>query len=442
MKKNQKAIWGWALYDWANSAFATTVMAGFFPVFFKVFWSHGANVNVSTARLGLGNALASLIVALMAPILGAAADKSDTRKKFLILFAYLGVLMSASLFLVGKGQWVLAVFCYCLGAIGFAGANIFYDALLPSVTGRDRIHYVSSLGFSMGYLGGGLLFLFNVLITLNPSWVGLPNESEAIRWSFLSVALWWGGFMVFTILWVPKSRNAEPAGRLVDMIKDGFGQVLVTLGRIRRLKMVFLFLLAYWLYIDGVDTIIRMAVDYGMSLGFATNDLIVALLIVQFVGFPAALVFGKLGQKWGARKAIFLAIGIYILVTIYGTLMSQQIDFYILAVVIGLVQGGIQALSRSYYAGLIPMGQEAEFYGFYNMLGKFAAIIGPFLMGIVGLIARRLLMPPTPTPEQVIVVGRLASRFSIGSVLILFILGALLLYFVDEEKARADLDRL
>ncbi len=442
MKNNQKTVWGWALYDWANSAFATTVMAGFFPVFFKVFWSHGANVNVSTARLGLGNALASLIVALMAPVLGAIADKSDTRKTFLILFAYLGVLMTASLFLVEKGQWVLAVFCYCMGTIGFSGANIFYDALLPSVTNRDRIHYVSSLGFSMGYLGGGILFLFNVLITLNPSWVGLPNEAAAIRWSFLSVALWWGGFTVFTILWVPKGRTADPAVRFVDTIKDGFGQVLVTLGRIRRLKMVFLFLLAYWLYIDGVDTIIRMAVDYGMSLGFATNDLIVALLIVQFVGFPAALVFGKLGQKWGPRKAIFLAIGIYILITIYGTLMSRQIDFYILAVVIGLVQGGIQALSRSYYAGLIPSGQEAEFYGFYNMLGKFAAIIGPFLMGMVGLIARRLLMPSAPTPEQVIAVGRLASRFSIGSVLILFILGALLLYFVDEEKALADLERL
>jgi len=442
IKNNQKAVWGWALYDWANSAFATTVMAGFFPVFFKVFWSHGANMNVSTARLGLGNALASLIVALMAPILGAAADKSDTRKTFLILFAYLGVLMTASLFLVGKGQWVLAVFCYCLGTIGFSGANIFYDSLLPTVTGRDRIHYVSSFGFSMGYLGGGILFLFNVLITLNPSWVGLPNEAAAIRWSFLSVALWWGGFTVFTIIWVPRGRTAEPTVRFVDIIKDGFEQVLATLGRIRRLKMVFLFLLAYWLYIDGVDTIIRMAVDYGMSLGFATNDLIVALLIVQFVGFPAALVFGRLGQKWGARKAIFLAIGIYFLVTIYGTFMSQKIDFYILAVVIGLVQGGIQALSRSYYAGLIPSGQEAEFYGFYNMLGKFAAIIGPFLMGTVGLIARRLLMPSAPTPEQVIAVGRLASRFSIGSVLILFILGSLLLYFVDEDKARADLDRL
>jgi UMF1 family MFS transporter len=441
MSPKKKAIWGWALYDWANSAFATTVMSGFFPIFFKEFWSYGANVNLSTARLGMANALGSLIVALMAPILGAVADKSDARKKFLIFFAYLGTLMTASLFLVGKGQWVLAVFCFCMGTIGFSGANIFYDALLPSVTGKDRIHYVSSLGFSMGYLGGGVLFLINVLMTLHPSWFGLADAAMAIRWSFLSVALWWGGFTIITIIWVPKGKTIQPAAPLLQTVKIGFKQVLTTLKEIRRLKMVFLFLLAYWLYIDGVDTIIRMAVDYGMSLGFATNDLILALLIVQFVGFPAALFFGKLGEKWGARKSIFLGIGVYMLVTIYSTFMSQKIDFYILAVVIGLVQGGIQALSRSYYAGLIPSGREAEFYGFYNMLGKFAAILGPALMAIVGLIARRLLMPAAPTPEQVVEVGRLASRFSIGSILILFILGALLFYFVDEDKAREDLDR-
>jgi len=296
--------------------------------------------------------------------------------------------------------------------------------------------------FPWGYLGGGLLFLINVLMMLHPSWFGLADAAMAIRWSFLSVALWWGGFTIITIIWVPKGKTIQPAVPLLQTVKIGFKQVLTTLKEIRRLKMVFLFLLAYWLYIDGVDTIIRMAVDYGMSLGFATNDLILALLIVQFVGFPAALVFGKLGEKWGARKSIFLGIGVYILVTIYSTFMSQKIDFYILAVVIGLVQGGIQALSRSYYAGLIPSGREAEFYGFYNMLGKFAAILGPALMGVVGLIARRLLMPDTPTPEQVVEVGRLASRFSIGSILILFILGALLFYFVDEEKAHEDLDRL
>jgi len=200
--------------------------------------------------------------------------------------------------------------------------------------------------------------------------------------------------------------------------------------------VVMLFLLAYWFYIDGVDTIIRMAVDYGLSLGFESSDLIVSLLIVQFVGFPAALVYGKLGQKWGVRKAIYLGIAIYMAVTVYGTMMTQKHEFYILAMVIGLVQGGIQALSRSYYSRLIPKDKAAEFYGFYNMLGKFAVIMGPALMAIVGLIARRMMLPPSPTEEQLIAIGQTASRWSIGSILILFIIGAVLFYFVDEEKGR------
>ncbi len=200
--------------------------------------------------------------------------------------------------------------------------------------------------------------------------------------------------------------------------------------------MVFIFLLAYWFYIDGVDTIIRMAVDYGLSLGFESSDLIVALLIVQFVGFPAAIVYGKLGEKWGVRKAIYLGIAIYMGITIWGTMMTDKMEFYILAVVIGLVQGGIQALSRSYYSRLIPADKPAEYYGFFNMLGKFAAILGPALMGVVGLAARRMLMPENPTEEIIKQVGQQASRISIGSVLILFILGGILLYFVDEEKGR------
>jgi UMF1 family MFS transporter len=216
----------------------------------------------------------------------------------------------------------------------------------------------------------------------------------------------------------------------------GLRQLIETFKKLRHMKIVILFLLAYWFYIDGVDTIIRMAVDYGLSLGFESTDLIVALLIVQFVGFPAALAYGKLGQKWGVRKAIYLAIAVYMAITVYGTMMTQKHEFYILAVVIGLVQGGIQALSRSYYARLIPQDKAAEFYGFYNMLGKFAAIIGPALMAIVGLIARRIMMPASPTTEQIIAVGRLASRWSIASILILFIIGAALFYFVDEEKGR------
>lgn len=438
MAENKKNIWGWALYDWANSAFATTVMAGFFPVFFKEYWSAGADVNTSTAQLGFGNAIASLVVAIMAPILGAIADKATAKKKFLIFFAYLGVLMTAGLYLVGKGEWAWAIFIYAMGIIGFSGANIFYDSLLPGVVGEKKIDYVSGLGFAMGYLGGGLLFLINVLMTQMPEAFGLADAGEAVRWSFLTVAVWWGGFTLFTIFWVDEPRYEKVAAKKVGVVTGGFRQLVATFQKVRHLKTIFLFLIAYWLYIDGVDTIIRMAVDYGMSIGFDSSDLIKALLITQFVGFPAAWIFGKLGETWSVRKSIFVAIGVYIGVTIWGIQMTARIEFYILAIVIGLVQGGIQALSRSYYSRLIPKSQAGEFYGFYNMLGKFAAILGPMLMGIVGLIVRRVLMPPSPTPEQITEVGHLASRWSIGSILILFIAGGILFYFVDETKGREE----
>jgi UMF1 family MFS transporter len=424
------------MYDWANSAFATTVMAGFFPIFFKQYWSYGTDVNLSTAQLGFGNSLASLFVALMAPILGAIADKGSVKKKFLLFFAYLGVLMTAGLFLVQQGQWALAIFIYAMGIIGFSGANVFYDSLLPGIVGEEKIDYVSSFGFAMGYLGGGILFLVNVLMTLMPQKFGLPDAAAAVRVSFLSVALWWGLFTLFTIMWVPEKKSSAKLESGENFITAGFKQLAGTLKKVRHLKTVFLFLLAYWFYIDGVDTIIRMAVDYGLSLGFESNDLIVSLLIVQFVGFPAALVFGKLGEKWGVRKSIYLAIAIYMGITIWGTMMTHKNEFYILAIAIGLVQGGIQALSRSYYSRLIPKDQAAEYYGFYNMLGKFAAIIGPALMGVVGLVVRRMIMPPSPTAEQLIQVGQQASRWGIASILILFIVGAVLFYFVDEEKGR------
>jgi len=437
-----KAVWGWALYDWANSAFATTVMAGFFPIFFKEYWSYGTNVNVSTAQLGFGNSIASLLVAIMAPLLGAVADQAAARKKFLITFAYFGVLMTASLFLIDKGHWEVAIIAYILGITGFSGSIIFYDAMLPGVAEESRIDYVSGLGYACGYLGGGLLFLINVLMTRMPHVFGLPDAGTAVRWAFLSVAVWWGGFTLFTIFWVPAETAELPSKKLSTAVRKGLQQLFTTLREFRHLKTLILFLLAYWFYIDGVDTIIRMAVDYGLSLGFEAGDLIVALLIVQFVGFPAALAFGILGQRWGARKGIFLAIGCYILITLWGTTMRVRFEFYILAVAIGLVQGGIQSLSRSYFSRLIPPGRWGQYYGFYNMLGKFAAIIGPALMGIVALAARRLLMPASPTPEQVAQVGQLAARWSIGSIVLLFVIGGVLFYLVDEQRGRREAEYL
>jgi len=437
MDKGKKGIWGWAMYDWANSAFATTVMAGFFPIFFKDYWSAGADVNVSTAQLGLANSIASLIVALMAPILGAIADKGSAKKKFLIFFAYLGALMTAGLFLVQQGDWAMAIFVYVMGIIGFSGANIFYDALLPSVADESNIDRVSGLGFGMGYLGGGVLFALNVAMTLMPETFGLSGAGQAVRISFLSVAIWWGAFTLFTIFWV-EEKQSENKLSVMETIKAGFKQYLDTFKKIRHLQTVSIFLLAYWFYIDGVDTIIRMAVDYGMSIGFESNDLIVALLITQFVGFPAAIVFGRLGEKWGVRRSIYLAIFVYIIITFWGVLMTKPIEFYMLAIAIGCVQGGIQALSRSYYSRLIPKGQEGEFYGFYNMLGKFAAILGPLLIGVVGLTIKGTLGPLASTPEQQMAITQIASRWGIGSVVILFVIGAILFKFVDEEEGKRE----
>ena len=426
-----KAVWGWALYDWANSAFATTVMAGFFPVFFKKYWSYGTDVNESTALLGAGNSIAFLIVAVMAPILGAVADRASAKKRLLLLFAYLGVLTTATLPLVGKGQWSLAIVLYAIAIVAFSGANIFYDALLPQVAPEQKeVDLVSGLGFSLGYLGGGLLFALNVGMTLSPQRFGLPDATAAVQLSFLMAALWWGGFTIVTALWV-KERRAVPLTR--DGESPGSPSPFVkTLRTLRSHPTILLFLLAYWFYIDGVDTIIVMAVDYGLSIGFSSNDLILSLLLVQFIGFPAALAFGKLGQRWGARRSIFLALGIYVAITLWGSMIQRREEFYVLAVGIGLVQGGVQALSRSYYCRLIPSERSGEFFGFYNMLGKFAAIIGPALVGLVALAVRSIAMPGSPEPGDVVRVSQLASRWGIGSIAMLFVIGGVLFYFAKE----------
>lgn len=427
-KATKRSIWGWAMYDWANSAFATTVMAGFFPIYFKQFWSAGADASLTTARLGLTNSAASLIVALMAPVLGAIADRGGARKKFLLTFAYLGVAATAGLFWIGKGQWQWAALIYAIGIVGFSGGNAFYDALLPAVADESSVDRVSSLGFGLGYLGGGLLFLVNVAMVLRPAFFGLADDGSAVRWAFMTVAVWWGGFSLFTLFWVPEKTVATASIRRV--MADGWRSFKTTVGKLSRYRAVWMFLIAYWLYIDGVDTIVRMAVDYGLSLGFEHSGLISALLLVQFVAFPATLLFGRLGERWGVRRCIYLAICIYLFITVWGVCMDSRREFFVLAALIGCVQGGIQALSRSYYTRLIPSGQEAEFFGFYNMLGKFAAILGPALMGGVALLVRRMLLPAAPSAAQAADVAQLAARWSLGSVALLFIAGAVVLYWV------------
>ncbi len=418
--ENKKSIYSWALYDWADSTYATTVMAGFFPLFFKTYYSVDVDVTVSTAQLGFANSISSFIVVLMAPLLGAIADAGSIKKRFLFLFAYLGILMSAALALVGEGQWELAAFVYVLGNVGFMGSNTFYDGLLSSISKEKNVDFVSGLGFALGYLGGGILFGVNVLMLQNPTLFGLENEVQAVKASFVSVALWWAIFSTPLFLFVEEKRSkSKGSGAL---LAQGYLRLKTTFSKIKQLKGLLLFLIAYWLYIDGVDTIIRMAVDYGMALGFDTKNLILSLLMVQFIGFPATLLFAKLAQHWDTKKAIYLAIVIYLFIIFWATRMDEVYEFYILAAMIALVQGGIQALSRSYYSKMIPEKNSAEFFGFYNFLGKFAAILGPLLVAVVALFSEN-------------------SRAAIASVSIFFILGGILLYFVDEKKVATDVKR-
>jgi len=418
MSAEKRRIYAWALYDWANSAYATTVMAGFFPLFFKAFYSADTDVTVSTAQLGLANALSSIVVVLMAPLLGAIADAGGIRKRFLLLFAFLGILMSASLALVGKGQWELAAVVYVLGNIGFMGSNIFYDSFLPSVTSEEKFDRVSGLGYALGYLGGGILFTLNVAMVEQPAWFGFADKAVAVKASFVSVALWWALFALPFILLVREKRNRRRIGT-VWLSVLGYRRLLRTFRKVKHLKGLFLFLVAYWFYIDGVDTIIRMAVDYGMAIGFESSDLIKALLLVQFVGFPATIAVAKLAQMWDTKKAIYLTLGVYVLISVLAASMRSVGEFYMLAVMIALVQGGIQAMSRAYYSRMIPPEYAAEFFGFYNFLGKFATVLGPLLIGAVGLMTH-------------------SSRAGIASVAVFFVIGAWLLTKVDEKKVAAE----
>ncbi|MDG1462877.1 MAG: MFS transporter, partial [Gammaproteobacteria bacterium] len=385
---SRKNVVAWAMYDWANSAFSLTVVTAFLPILLAGYWNDGAESVVSTFRLGWANASASLVVALLAPVLGAIADGKGGRKRMLAMFALLGVTMTSALFWVAEGQWLVAAVLYAFAYIGFAGGNSFYDSLLSNVADESEFDRVSAYGFALGYLGGALLFTVNVLMVMNPGWFELAGSDEAMRWSFISVGIWWAVFSLPVLLWVPESpeEHAQADKEKISFLQ-AWRQVLSTIYSVRSYRPLATFLLAYWLYIDGVYTIIKMAVDYGLSRGLNAEDLISAILLTNFIGFPAAIGFGVLGAKIGARKGIYIALGVYVIATLSAPFVSLSWHFYALAFTIGLVQGGVQSLSRSFYARLVPEGRHAEFFGFYNMLGKFAAILGPALTGIVALLS-------------------------------------------------------
>lgn len=416
----QKPVLAWALYDWANSAFATTVIAGFFPIFYSSSLSKDLSVADSQFWFNVTLALSGILVAIAAPVLGAIADSGGGRKKFLATFALLGIAMSAGLAWVHAGMWWVGLLLYGFGNIGFSGANVFYDTMLMDVAGEDDVDVVSGYGYALGYLGGGLLFAFNVLIVLKPTLFGLADAGAAVSVSFFSVALWWGLFSIPLLMMKESSANkAADGASFGDAVKKGFSELKTTFKHIRKYQVLLMFLLGYWLYIDGVGTIIRTAIFFGSRvLELPQESLITALLLTQFVAFPAALAFGWFGKRYGPRPGILIGLAVYIAVILYAWRWLQTgADFYILAAAIGLVQGGVQSLSRSLYSRLVPPSSAAEFFGFYNMVGKFASILGPVLLTV-----------------SVLIIPGFTERDSILSLLLLFIIGGFLIARLNLEE--------
>ena len=413
-KKYKKDAISWALYDWANSAFATTVMAGFFPIFYKSYWAIDLSNLESTAMVGYANSLSGLIVVLLAPILGAYADIGTKRKKLLLLFASLGILCTASFYFIPQGEWMLAALLYAIAAVGFSGGNVFYDSLIVSVSDNENRNRVSALGYSLGYLGGGLLFLINVIMFLNPQLFGIESQSNAVLLSFFMVAVWWAFFSIPLLRNVKEQESERENPRFFQALKQSFNEVYQTLSEVRKYKNVAIFLLAYWFYMDGIDTIVRMATAYGTDIGLEASSMITALILTQFVGFPSTLIFGYFADRLGVKKILTIGILIYILISIFASSITTAAEFYAMAIVVGLVMGGVHAVSRAYFSSIIPKDKEAQFFGFYNLVGKSAVVAGPALLAWISMIFN--------TP-----------RAGILGLLVLFIPGLILLWMIPKE---------
>jgi UMF1 family MFS transporter len=330
-------------------------------------------------------------------------------------FAGLGILATAAFVFIGTDTWLLASILYIGGNVGFAGANVFYESLLPHVARKGDIDQVSTKGYALGYVGGGILLVINVLWVMKPEMFGMPDLAFALRASFFSVSVWWGLFSIPLFRHVPEPPAARETSPAVNPIKAGFSRLATTFREVTRYKQLLIFLIAFWIYNDGIGTIIKMATAYGDEIGIELTDMIIALIITQFVGIPFSFLFGTLAKKMGTKRSILLALGVYTLISIGGYFMCTATHFYVLAFLVGTVQGGSQALSRSLYGAMVPKHKTAEFFGFFSTSSKFAGIAGPLLFGVVSQTAGQ-------------------SRLSIVSLIIFFIVGGLLLTRVDVEE--------
>ena len=409
----------WAWYDWANSVYFTTVITAVFPSFYSTYAAKGLEPAQASARFAFITTVSVLIIALLAPILGALADYSGMKKRLLGIFMTIGVTSCALMVLIGEGDIMLASVLFFVGNIGVSGSTVFYDSLLPHVARPEETDRVSSAGYAIGYLGGGVLLAINLLMIQQPGWFGLPADGTAVRLSLASVGIWWLLFSIplFRVVPEPAKRletDEQPGG---NAFATGVRRLIETLKELRRYKQAFLLLLAFLVYNDGIQTIIRMATIYGASLKLDESAMITALLITQFTGVPFAFLFGHAAGIIGPKRAVFVGLGVYALITLLGYYMQTATHFFMLAILVGMVQGGTQALSRSMFASMIPRHKSSEFFAFFGVFERYAGILGPLVFA-----------------SMVDATG--SSRNAILAVLGFFIVGGGLLLFVDVEGGR------
>lgn len=415
----------WAMYDWGISAAQTTIMTAVFPIFFVSYAGSGLDGTKASETWGIANTVGAVLIAILAPLLGAVADYKAAKKRFLMLFMILGVGASMGMFFIGQGQILLASVLFILTIAGATGSMTFYEALLPHIAREDEIDRVSTAGYALGYVGGGLLLALNLLWIQQPGLFGLPSgegltpeqSSLPARLAFVSVGVWWLLFSLPVLRKVPEPpRTLESDEQLGESAwRVAFTRLGETLRELRGYKQAFLMMLAFTIYNDGIQTIIKMASVYGTEIGIGQGDLITAILLVQFIGIPCAFAFGALAGRIGAKRSVFIGLAVYTGICLFAYNMTSAREFYILAVLVGLVQGGTQALSRALFAKLIPKHKSGEFFGFFSVFEKFGGILGPLVFAIV--------------------INRFqSSQLAILSVIVFFVVGGAILLFVNVEE--------
>ncbi len=416
---DKKAVRGWIMYDWANSAFATTMIAAVMPVYYDQVAGKGLEGSQASVYWANTQSIAMMFVALLSPLAGAAADLLGSKLRFLIVFTLLGAVPSSLMAFAGEGDWFLASCLLILGIIGFTTGGTFYDALLRDGIPENDRHKVSAQGYAMGYAGGGLLLAVNILMIQKPEWFGFADSTAATKASFVTVGIWWLLFSLPLFLSWKEPRPDRASAPALRSVGQTAWQSMRRLGRtlrsLKRYPELLKYMIAFWFFNDGISTVIVMATIYGSSIGIESNDLILALLITQFTGLPATLLFGRMVSRFGAKRMLMYSLAVYLVIVVLGYFMTNQLHFYILAFMVGLVQGGSQSAARSLYAGLLPAGRSGEWFGFLALSSKFTSMLGPIVFSIVGTLTG-------------------STRTAILSVAAFFLIGMVLLSLVDFIK--------